>query len=248
MPPVQPGAGVSDTAYRDIREGLTAARRRGVEVLSEPDAKALLALGGISVPAGGFAPSVADAVALASTLTAPLAVKVIAPGLLHKTDIGGVELGVRPTDVAAACERIGTRVRNASPATVITGFLVEEMAPVSVEVVASVSRDARLGRIMMVGLGGVWVEALRDVVFRLVPVDRIDVDEMLDELRGAALLGGARGREPIDRGALTDALLALSALGERLDEDLAEIEINPLGLSPRGAVALDAVVRLSGAR
>jgi succinyl-CoA synthetase beta subunit len=246
MARVPPGPTVAESSYVQIRERLGSARRRGVAVLSEPDAKAVLALGGITVPGGGFAETAADAVKVASRLTAPLVVKVVSPGLLHKTDLGGVELGVRgEAEVVRACERIASRVREASPAATVSGFLVEEMAPVAIEIVASVTRDPRLGRVMMVGLGGVWVEVLRDVAFRLVPADRMDVDEMLDELRGAALLGAARGRGPVDRDALVTTLLSLSALGERLDADVEEIEINPLALSSSGAVALDAVVSLS---
>jgi succinyl-CoA synthetase beta subunit len=242
---VPPSFTVADAAYVEIRDRITAARRQGVELLSEPAAKAVLGLAGISVPNGGVAATASEAAALASRLTSPLAVKVVSPGLLHKSDVGGVELGLRDeSEVARACERIASRVREASPGVELTGFLVEEMAPVTVEAVASVTRDPRLGRIMMVGLGGLWVEVLRDVAFRLVPSDRIDVEEMLDELRGAALLGSVRGRAPVDREALVSALLALSDLGERLDADVEEIEINPLGLWPRGASALDAVVRL----
>ncbi|HSF20897.1 MAG TPA: acetate--CoA ligase family protein, partial [Burkholderiales bacterium] len=125
----------------------------------------------------------------------------------------------------------------------IDGFLLEEMAPAGVELVVGGLRDPQFGPLVMVGLGGVFVEVLADVAFRICPITRLDAEEMLDELKGAALLGGTRGRKPVSRDAIVDVLLKVG--GERgllmtHGEDIAEADINPLIVSEQGTVAVDA--------
>ena len=226
---------------------LAAARARGRRALTEPEAKAVLRLSGIPAPRGCVATSAAEAGVLAARLTPPLALKIVSPDVLHKSDIGGVELHVSVADAEAAWNRLADRVRAQLPGVRLEGILIEEMVSGGVEIIGSVTHDARLGPVLMVGLGGLWVELLRDVSFRLVPVDRGDVVEMLDELKGAALLGGVRGRAPVDREALVDALLALSELAQASGGELQEVEINPLAVSPHGVCAIDAVIRLRSA-
>jgi len=225
---------------------LSAARATGQSRLSEPQAKALLRLGGIATPCGGVATSAAEAAALAARLTPPLALKIVAPDVLHKSDIGGIELNVGREAQAQAYARIAERVRTNCPETRVDGILVEEMQSGGVEMVASVRRDAQLGWVLMVGLGGMWVEVLRDVSFRLVPLERSDILEMLNELRGSALLDAIRGRGAVDREALVEALRRLSDLAETYQQELLEIEINPLVVLPRGVCAVDAVISLRG--
>jgi len=227
-----------------IRSLLSDARAAGRLALSEPEAKAVLRFAGIPTPPGGVAGSPAEAKALAARLTPPLALKIVSPDLLHKSDVGGIELNVPAEEAGAAYERLTRRVRERLPGLKADGVLVEALVPRGVELVASVTRHPQLGPVLMVGMGGLWVELLRDVSFRLVPVARWDAEEMLGELRGAALLAGVRGGAPADRQALVDALLTLAGLAEALGEELAEVEINPLALLPRGVCALDAVIRL----
>lgn len=234
--------------FTAARSYLLAGRARGRRALSEPEAKAVLRLSGIPTPRGDVATSAAEAKALAARLTPPLALKVVSPDVLHKSDIGGVELNVGgAADAETAYGRLTRRVQERAPGTRVDGILIEEMVSGGVEMVASVTHHAQLGPVLMVGLGGLWVELLRDVSFRLVPVERADVGEMLDELRGAALLSGARGRGGANRDALIEALLALGELAQELREELREVEINPLAVSPHGVCAMDAVILLQSA-
>lgn len=234
--------------FARVRSTLAAARAGGQRALSEPEAKAVLRLSGIPTPRGGVATSRVEARALASRLTPPLALKIVSPDALHKSDVGGVELNVGAGGEAeAAYDRLTRRARERLPGVRVEGILVEEMVSGSVEAVASVTRDPQFGLVLMAGMGGLWVELLRDVSFRLVPVDRGDVVEMLDELKGAALLGGVRGGAPVDKNALVDALLALGGLSQEFEEELQEIEINPLAVSSHGVCAVDAVILLRNA-
>lgn len=227
-----------------IRDCLSAARARGRRALSEPEAKQVLALADIACPRCGLAGSAAEAEALARELTSPLVLKVVSPDISHKTDVGGLELGVRDAaEAREAFDRLVARVRERLPRARVDGVMVEEMVPGGVEVVAGATRHAQLGPVLMVGLGGLWVEVLGDVSFRLIPVEEGDVEEMLGELRAAALLEGARGRA-LDRKALTRALLALSALMQEFEREIDEVEINPLGVLPAGVRALDAAIIL----
>jgi acyl-CoA synthetase (NDP forming) len=227
-----------------IRDCLSAARARGRRALSEPEAKQVLALADIACPRGGLAGSAAEAEALARELTSPLVLKVVSPDISHKTDVGGLELDVRdPAEAREAFDRLVTRVRERRPPARVDRVMVEEMVRGGVEVVASATRHAQLGPVLMVGLGGLWVEVLGDVSFRLIPVEEDDVEEMLAELRAAALLEGARGRA-LDRKALTGVLLALSALMQEFEREIDEVEINPLGVLPAGVRALDAAIIL----
>jgi succinyl-CoA synthetase beta subunit len=230
--------------FGKARASLDAARRQGDVQLSEPDAKGLLGSVGIPTPRGGVAASVAEAAALCTQLKPPFAFKLVSPEVLHKTDIGGVELHVSAEQQAEAFEQMMKRVREAKPGIRMDGILIEEMQAGGVEMVASVTCDAQLGWMVMLGSGGIWVELLRDVNFRLLPIDRADVLEMLAELRGAALLDSVRGRPPLDREALIDAVLKLADLALAFGDDLLEVELNPLIVMPRGVSAVDAVIRL----
>jgi acyl-CoA synthetase (NDP forming) len=125
----------------------------------------------------------------------------------------------------------------------IDGFLLEEMAPAGQEIVIGGLRDPQFGPLVMVGLGGIFVEILKDVSFRICPITRADAAEMLDELKGVALLDGARGRKPASRAAIVDALMKIGGEGGLLmthAQDIAEADINPLIVSETGAVAVDA--------
>jgi acyl-CoA synthetase (NDP forming) len=125
----------------------------------------------------------------------------------------------------------------------IDGFLLEEMAPAGLEIVVGGLRDPQFGPLVMVGLGGIFVEVLADVAFRICPIARLDAEEMVDELKGAALFRGARGRRPVSREAVVDVLLKMggeNGLMMTHGEDIAEADINPLIVSDQGAVAVDA--------
>lgn len=230
--------------FAPLRDLLRAARAGGQRQLPEPEAKSLLDRIGVPVPRGGVARAAADLAGLCERLAPPFALKLVSPEVLHKSDIGGLELNVAAGEQAQAFARLLDRVRGAQAGIRVDGVLVEEMQAGGAEMIAAVTRDAQLGWVAMLGCGGVWVEVLRDVSFRLLPIDGDDVREMLGELKGAALLDAVRGRPPLDREALVDAVLRLAELASACEDELLEIELNPLLVMPRGVSALDAVMRL----
>jgi len=183
-----------------------------------------------------------DVRAAAAGLQAPLVLKVVATGVVHKSDVGGVRLNLRSADEAAATAAellVALRAKDIEP----EAWLVEEMAPRGVEVVIGGTLDPEFGPLVMVGLGGIFVEVLKDVAFRICPIDERDARDMLDELQGSALLRGARGRDPVSIDALVDVLLRVGGEGGLLlqgDGQLAELDINPLIVSREAAVAVDA--------
>ena len=221
---------------------VAAARRAGRSALDESAGKALLAAHGIRVPQSRVVKGAADVDAVMNSLQAPVVVKVMSPDILHKSDAGGVKINLRSAaevkaaiaDMLAAPKIKGARVE---------GFLIEEMAPAGHELVVGGLRDPQFGPLVMVGLGGIFVEILKDVSFRLCPIARIDAEEMLDELKGAAVLKGARGGKPASREAIIDVLLKIGGEDGLLLKhaaDISEADINPLIVSESAAVAVDA--------
>ncbi len=223
------------------------ARRAGRASLDEPSGKRLLARFGIPVPRFVFAPSAADAAREARVLHGPLAVKVVSPDILHKSDAGGVRLGLRDADEVVRA--IDTMAANPAIAgTRIDGWLIEEMAPAGQEMVIGGFHDPQFGPMVMVGLGGVFVEVVRDVAFRLCPIERADASAMLDELKGTALIDGARGGKPLAKEAVIDALMRVAGrdgLLMRLAGHIAELDLNPIIVNERGLMAVDARVILA---
>jgi acetyl-CoA synthetase (ADP-forming) len=223
------------------------ARRDSRRVLNEPLAKQVLAAYGIRVPGSVFLKTREEAgPALERLQGRPVALKLVSPDVLHKSDFGGVKLALRkPGDILAGMDDIAMRCAQAGYR--LDGFLLEEMAPSGHELVIGGFRDPSFGQVIMVGLGGVFVEILRDVAFRICPITPLDAQEMLDELQGAALLRGARGGARIPDSVITDVLLAIGGEGGLLGacgNSIAELDINPLIVSAHGAVAVDARVIL----
>ncbi|MBM3374383.1 MAG: acetyl-CoA synthetase, partial [Betaproteobacteria bacterium] len=187
---------------------VSAAKAAGRNALDESAGKALLADYGIRVPQSRVAKGVADVDAVMQGLQVPVVVKVMSPDILHKSDAGGVKINLRSaTEVKAAIEDMlaAPKIKGAR----IEGFLVEEMAPSGHELVIGGLRDPQFGPLVMVGLGGIFVEIFKDVSFRLCPIARIDAEEMLDELKAAAILKGARGGKPASREAIIEVLLKM---------------------------------------
>jgi acyl-CoA synthetase (NDP forming) len=227
-----------------METGKLIAEARAAEraALDEPAGKRLLAAFGIAVPKSVMARDATEAAAACAALEPPLVLKVVSRDILHKSDAGGVKVGLNGAAEVEAAIRAMMRLPAISAARV-DGFLLEEMAPAGQEIVIGGLRDPQFGPLVMVGLGGIFVEILKDVSFRICPVTRTDAVEMLEELKGAALLDGARGRRPVSREAVIDALLKVGGEGGLLmthAEDIAEADINPLIVSERGAVAVDA--------
>ena len=226
------------TANRLIEEARAAKRA----ALDEIAGKQLLASFGIPVPRSLVVQDATEAAAACGNLKPPLVLKVVSPDILHKSDAGGVKVGLRNADEVEEAVRAMMK-RPAIESARIDGFLLEEMAPAGLEIVVGGLRDPQFGPLVMVGLGGIFVEVLADVSFRICPIARLDAEEMVDELKGAALFRGARGRKPVSREAIVDALLKVGGEGGLLmthGEDIAEADINPLIVSEHGAVAVDA--------
>ncbi|MCZ6646650.1 MAG: acetate--CoA ligase family protein [SAR324 cluster bacterium] len=226
---------------------ISRARAAGRTGLSEQEGKALLAEYGIPVPRSLLVPGSAGVEAGIAGFTPPYVVKVASQDILHKSDVGGVAVGL--PDAVAVCAAIEEMARNPAIAGArVDGYLVEEMAAEGREVVIGGLWDVRFGPMVMVGLGGIFIELLQDVSFRLCPISEGEAVEMLEELRGYPLLEGQRGQTGIAVRAIVDALLRIG--GERgllIEQEGAidELDINPLIVSPKGAVAADARIILS---
>ena len=214
--------------------------RRGT--LPEHEGKAYLAALGIAVPSGALARDVAEAKTIAQRVGYPVALKAQAAALAHKSDAGGVALNVADADaLASAWARMMDRVTAAQPSLVLDGILIEAMGAPGVELIVGARRDPEWGPIVMVGLGGIWTEALDDV--RLMPADlpRERIVAEIGRLKGARLLHGMRGSAPVDVSAVADVAMCVGAL-MRARPEIREIDINPLVAYPQGVLALDALI------
>lgn len=226
----------------NAKELIETARIEKRSALDERAGKALLAQFGVAVPRTAVARDAADAERALAGLVLPVVVKVMSPDILHKSDAGGVRVklgSAAEVQDAIAAMAVLPGIRGAR----IDGWLIEEMAAPGLEVVVGGLRDPQFGPLVMVGLGGIFVEVLADVSFRICPITHLDAAEMLDELKGAAILKGARGRRPASREAIIDVLLKVGGEGGLLmqhGEDIQEADINPLIVSETGAVAVDA--------
>lgn len=205
--------------------------------LDEAEAKDLLYRYGIASPARVACDSHAAARAAFTVLTTPLVAKILSSEVAHKTEVGGVVLNLRtPSELEAALAQL-----DAIPLQGRRRYLLEEMAPPGVELIAGAVRDPSFGETVMVGLGGTAAEALNDTALRLAPIDEGEATEMLDELRGRALLDGWRGAPAIDRQSLARAIVAIGRI--MMDHaDIAAIDVNPLRAYPHGVLALDALM------
>jgi acyl-CoA synthetase (NDP forming) len=214
------------------------------DALSEHASKAVLRAYGIRTSRDVLCHSAAEAVRAAKQLGYPVVMKPCAAALSHKSDLGLVRVGVASdAEARTTYADLDRRARRAVGRTgEVDGILVCEMVTGGVEMVVGVSRDELFGPVVMAGLGGVLVEVLGDVTFRVPPFDADEAHRMLRELEGYALLEGARGAKPADVGALVDVLVKVGRLAQDLAGDVAELDINPLLVRPRGAVALDALV------
>jgi hypothetical protein len=189
--------------------------------------------------------SAAEAAEAAAALGLPVVLKIVSPDIAHKTDIGGVALNLTSADaVRRAFDEVTARAAAARPEARLSGCLVAPMVTGGVETILGLQYDPVFGPVVMFGLGGVFVEALKDVTFRLAPFGKEEALRMIGELRGLAVLRGARGRPPADLDALAAALAALSRFAAAQGPALRSLDINPFVVLPqgKGALALDAVI------
>ncbi|MBI2369031.1 MAG: acetate--CoA ligase family protein [Deltaproteobacteria bacterium] len=228
-----------------IRRLLTAVRQEGRLALTEPEALAVLDLAGIRVTRAGVAGTVTEAVALARELGFPVVMKIVSPDILHKSEAGGVRVGVTSErEVRAAYRALVARARAVRPTAAIRGILVQAQVAAGVEAIVGSTTDPQFGPVVMFGAGGLLVELLGDVTFRVAPLTRDDAADMLAEIRATKLLDGFRGQPPVDRAALVDAIVRLGTLAYELRDEIREVEVNPLILAREGVTAVDALLTL----
>ena len=214
-------------------------------VLPEPEAAALLGEYGIAYPKHAYVQSAGEATEAAERLGFPVVLKVVSPDAIHKSDLGGVVLGIEEVDgLAQAYESIINSVRMHKANAEIPGMLVCQQAPPGLEVIVGGLQDLMFGPALMFGLGGIFAEVLEDVTFRVVPIERADAQEMLQEIRGYPLLAGTRGHGGYDIEALVDLLLSVSRLMAERTE-IQELDLNPVRVYEQGLVALDARILLA---
>ena len=226
----------------DVNACIVDAVNSGRDTLDEENGKKVLASFGIKVPQSLLVLSPDGADAAFSQLQAPLVAKIVSPDIIHKSDIGGVKVGISSAEELGQA-LIDIEAAASSHTDYIDGYLVEEMAPAGHEVVVGGSTDPTFGPIIMFGLGGIFVEVLADVAFRICPITTLDAREMIDELKAVKLLRGARGGVVASEDAIVDTLMKVG--GENgmmlaLEGKVTEIDINPLIVSESEAVAVDA--------
>jgi acyl-CoA synthetase (NDP forming) len=218
------------------------AKEEGRSVLTEVEAKQLLKQAGISVVDTRLATSKSKAISISRELGFPVVLKIASPDVVHKSDVGGVKLNLKTvTQVGKAYSDIMNAVRAQYPEAKIQGVSVQKMARSGVEVIIGMSKDAQFGPVIMFGLGGILVEILKDVSFRIVPLARRDAREMIREIKGYAVLEGYRGQEPVDVSYLEEMILKISSFVEQHPE-IEELDLNPVFAYSDGAVAVDARV------
>ncbi len=220
------------------------ARNEGRTLLTEIEAKQVLEEAGVPVSPARLATTKDEAAKMADTLGYPIVLKIVSPQITHKSDVGGVVLNLGSAgEVAAAFDRIVASAKQHVPDATIDGVAVQRMEKQGIEVIIGMTKDPQFGPVLMFGLGGVMVEILKDVAFRVVPINERDARQMINEIKGKPLLDGYRGSEPADIGSLQELLLKVSSFVEQHPE-IAELDLNPVFAYKDGAKAVDARIVL----
>jgi acetyl coenzyme A synthetase (ADP forming)-like protein len=228
------------TDQEAVREVLDAVRADGRSALSAPEAKRVCDAYGIEVPQEGLATSADEAVSLAEEMGYPVVLKIVSPDILHKTEAKGVLVGLGSSDeVSSGYDQIVENAKDYKSDADITGVQVQQMLPEGQEVLIGAVTDPSFGPVVTFGIGGVLVEVLRDVTFRLAPTSAEDAAEMVDGIRAAEVLKGVRGAAGVDRPALASMIQAVSQLVTDFEE-ITEVDLNPVLAREDGATAVDA--------
>ena len=228
-----------------VREVLDKALAEGRESLTAPEGRSVCEAYGIPTPGEGLASTADDAVRLAAELGGRVVMKIVSPDILHKTEAGGVKVGVSGDEaVRGAFDEIVANAKAYDADATIDGIQVQQMLTGGHEVIIGATTDPTFGKVIVFGLGGVLVEVLKDVTFRLAPVDAPTAHSMLDGIKAAEVLKGARGAEPADADALADIIKRLSDLVTDFPR-ISEFDLNPVFATPEGASAADVRIVLS---
>lgn len=219
-------------------------KKQGRSVLTEIEAKQVFKGIGINTIETRLALSLKEAIATCDNIGFPAVLKIASPDITHKSDAGGVKVGLKnKSEVKKAYGEIMASVRQKYPEAKIEGVAVQAMAKPGIEVIIGMFKDAQFGPVIMFGLGGIFVEVLKDVSFRLIPIVRRDADEMIKEIKGYSLLKGYRNQEPAHLPSLVDMLLKVSDFVERTPA-IKEIDLNPVFAYKDSAMAVDARIVL----
>lgn len=223
----------------DILNEIEQFKKKGRKFLSESISGKLLASYGIPIPPACVAKNVGKAVKCAQELGFPVVLKVISAQIIHKSEAGGVITNIdKKEKVREAFHRIVENARKYNPQAEVEGIYVQKMVPPGREVIIGVVKDKQFGPVVMFGLGGIFVEVFKDVVFRVAPIDREEAREMIDEIKGLAILQGVRGEKPVDFNLLSEAISNISQLAIDFPQ-IEQLDINPVCLYPEKIYALD---------
>jgi len=221
------------------REVIANALKEGRTKLLEHEAFQIARYYGIPTPEVVVVRSPSEARELADKVGYPVALKIVSPDITHKSDVGGVKLGLKSKDdVEKAVGEMLETVKQKAPNARIVGVLMYNMAPQGLEVIVGGVRDGVFGPVVMFGLGGIFVEVLRDVSFRVSPISMSDALAMLDEIKSAKILNGYRGQPPVDKEAIADIIVKTARLMED-NPGIESVDLNPVMAYPKGAIAVD---------
>jgi acetyl-CoA synthetase (ADP-forming) len=230
-----------------MNDPIAAARAAGRTLLTEVESKQLLHEAGIPVTVSRLATNADEAASIASEIGFPVVLKVVSGDIAHKSDVGGVVLGLADAEaVKRGYDEMMTKVKAAAPNATIDGVAVQQMAKPGTEVIIGTTTDPQFGPVMMFGLGGIFVEVLKDVAFRIVPLEARDAKQIVREIKGYPVLEGVRGQEGADLASLEKLILQVSEFVAQHPE-VRELDLNPVLAYPDGAIAVDARVVLSEA-
>ena len=214
------------------------------KVITEELSKSILKTYGIKVPPFALVTSAEEAVKQAKKIGFPLVMKVVSPQILHKTDVGGVKVGLdNVNDVKKTFKDMYGRLSK-KKGVEVKGILLEKMVPKGVELIVGIQNDSQFGPVIMVGLGGIMTEVMKDVAFRMLPITPLDAKSMLNELKGSALLKGFRGSEPIDTNMVAKMLVQIGKLGVENADYINSIDFNPVVVYPKSHFVVDAKIIL----
>lgn len=219
-------------------------KRRGRKFLPEPICEEILASYNIPTPPAQLAQKSGEAVRFAREIGFPVVLKVVSPQIIHKSDAGGVMVSIKNGEkVREAFDKITKNTRSYNSKAEIEGIYVQKMAPPAREVIIGAIKDGQFGQVVMFGLGGIFVEVLKDVVFRVAPIDKDEAREMIDEIRGLSILKGVRGERSIDFDSLSEAIANVSRLVVDFSQ-IGQFDANPVCVYPDKLYAVDARIIL----
>jgi len=228
-------------------EILAKAGKEKRSLLTEIESKELLKAARIPVVETRLATSKKEAIELAAKLGFPVVMKIVSPDVVHKSDAGGVRLSIQnATQAGRAYNEILANIKKHYPRAKIVGVTVQKMAKQGIEVIIGMTKDAQFGPVIMFGLGGILVEVLKDVSFRIVPMTKRDASEMITEIKGYPILKGYRGQDPADIPYLEDLIVKVSEFVDK-NPEIKELDLNPVFAYKDGALAVDARIILEPA-